>query len=82
MAEGGGTVAVIVIGWGAWSGVGGSGAGMKTSCSTRGAVGRLLCFAEAGEASLERVLRKVDFRFGGRGRLCGSCGIEWAWRSL
>ena len=83
VADGGGTVAVMVIGWGGWSGA--SRPAVKTSWSTIAAfvvVGLLLCLAEAGEASLERVLRNVDFRFGGRGRLSGRSGMECAWRSL
>jgi hypothetical protein len=70
VAEGGGTVAVIWEGWSA-----------KTSLSTR-VVGRLACLAEAGDASLERVLRKVDLRFGGSGRVCGRGGTGCVWRSL
>lgn len=39
-----------------------------------GLVGLRWCFVEVGDASLERVLRKVDLRLGGTGNVSGEMG--------
>ncbi len=46
----------------------------KSGRLTFGLVGRRWCFVEVGDASLERVLRKVDLRLGGEGNVSGEMG--------